>query len=423
MMVISNVRRRVLATAVAVVASLGMASVAVAQNKAPIKIGFGMGLTGGMAANGKAAVVAMEIWREETNKKGGLLGRQVEFVYYDDQSNASLVPGIYTKLLDVDKVDLIVSGYGTNFIAPAMPIAMQRNMFFMTLFGTNVNAKFNYPGYFQMMPNGKEPAVGLTGGFFDAALTSKKKLQTVAIVGGDNEFAALTNEGARENAKRKGLKVVYDKTYPPNTTDYTPILRAVQATNPDIVFFASYPNETAGIIRAAREIGLKTEVFGGTMIGLGFSSIKKQLGPLLNGVVGFELYAAEKTVNFPGVDAFLKTYQSRAVKEGVDELGFYLPPFAYAQMEILGQAVEKVGSLDQKKLIDYVRATSFKTVVGDVKFAANGEWEVGRPMYVQYRGVKGNELDQFRKPGPSVIISPKALQSGELVTPYQEAMK
>jgi branched-chain amino acid transport system substrate-binding protein len=304
-----------------------------------------------------------------------------------------------------------------------MPIAMQRNMFFMTLFGTNVNAKFNYPGYFQMMPNGKEPAVGLTGGFFDAALTAKKKLQTVAIVGGDNEFAALTNEGARENAKRKGLKIVYDKTYPPNTTDYTPILRAVQATNPDMVFFASYPNETAGIIRAAREIGLKTEVFGGTMIGLGFSSIKKQLGPLLNGVVGFELYAAEKTVNFPGVDAFLKTYQSRAAKEGVDELGFYLPPFAYAQMEILGQAVEKVGSLDQKKLIDYVRSTSFKTVVGDVKFAANGEWEVGRPMYVQYRGVKGNELDQFRKPGPSVIISPKSLQSGELITPYQEAMK
>lgn len=422
-MIISNVRRRVLATAVAVVASLGMASVAEAQNKAPIKIGFGMGLTGGMAANGKAAVVAMEIWREDVNKKGGLLGRQVEFVYYDDQSNASLVPGIYTKLLDVDKVDLIVSGYGTNYIAPAMPIAMQRNMFFMTLFGTNVNAKFNYPGYFQMMPNGKEPAVGLAGGFFDAAMTAKKKPQTVAIIGGDNEFAALTNEGAREVVKRKGLKIVYDKTYPPNTTDYTPILRAVQATNPDLVFFASYPNETAGIIRAAREIGLKTEVFGGTMIGLGFSSIKKQLGPLLNGVVGFELYAAEKTVNFPGVDAFLKTYQSRAVKEGVDELGFYLPPFAYAQMEILGQAVEKVGSLDQKKLIDYVRATNFKTVVGDVKFASNGEWEVGRPMYVQYRGVKGNELDQFRKPGPSVIISPKSLQSGELITPYQEAMK
>jgi branched-chain amino acid transport system substrate-binding protein len=219
------------------------------------------------------------------------------------------------------------------------------------------------------------------------------------------------------------LKVVYDKTYPPNTTDYTPILRAVQATNPDIVFFASYPNETPGIIRAAREIGLKTEVFGGTMIGLGFAAVKKQLGPLLNGVLGYELYAAEKTVNFPGVDNFLKIYQARAEKEGVDPLGYYLPPYAYAEMEILGQAIEKIGSLDQKKLIDYIHATTFKTVVGDVKFAANGEWEVGRPMYVQYRGVKGNEIDQFRKPGPSAIISPKELKSGELITPYQEAIK
>lgn len=422
-MFVLNVRRRLLITAASVFAACGIASVAVAQNKAPIKIGLGMSLTGILAANGKAAVLSMEIWRDEINKKGGLLGRQVEFIVYDDQGNASLVPGIYTKLLDIDKVDLIVSGYGTNFIAPSMPIAMQRKMYFLTLFGTNVNSKFNYPGYFQMMPNGKEPAVGLTGGFFDAAMTASKKPTTIAIVGGDNEFAALTNEGARENAKRRNLRIVYDKTYPPNTTDYTPILRAVQATNPDIVFFASYPNETPGIIRAAREIGLKTEVFGGTMIGLGFAAIKRQLGPLLNGVVGFELYTAEKTVNFPGVDAFLKVYQSRAEKEGVDALGFYLPPYAYAQMQILGEAVEKVGSLDQKKLIDYTRATTFKTVVGDIKFAANGEWETGRPLYVQYQGVKGNDLDQFRKSGPSVIISPASLQSGKLVTPYQEAIK
>jgi branched-chain amino acid transport system substrate-binding protein len=422
-MFVLNMRRRLLVAAVTMMATLGIATVSVAQNKPPLKIGFGMGLTGGMAANGKAALVSMEIWREETNKKGGLLGRQVEFVYYDDQSNPSLVPGIYTKLLDVDKVDLIISGYGTNLIAPAMPIAMQRNLLFMTLFGTNVNAKFNYPGYFQMMPNGKEPAVGLAGGFFDAAMTASKKPTSVAIVGGDNEFAAMTIEGARVVAKKYNLKVVYDKTYPPNTTDYTPILRAVQATNPDIVFFASYPNETPGVIRAAREIGLKTEVFGGTMIGLGFAAVKKQLGPLLNGVVGYELYAAEKTVNFPGIDAFLKIYQSRAEKEGVDPLGYYLPPYAYAEMEILGNAIEKVGSLDQKKLIDYIRATTHKTVVGDVKFASNGEWEVGRPMYVQYRGVKGNDIDQFRKAGPSAIISPKELKSGELITPYQEASK
>ncbi len=418
-----TLRRRFLMLSLVVLSSFGFGSTVFAQNKPPLKIGFSMALTGPLAANGKAALLSMEIWREETNKKGGLIGRQVEYVYYDDQGNPSLVPGLYTKLLDSDKVDMVVSPYGTNLIAPAMPTIMQRNLVFITLFGTNVNAKFNYPGYFQMMPNGKDPAVGLAGGFFDAAMTAKEKPKTVAFIGGDAEFPAMTIEGAREVVKKYNLKVVYDKTYPPNTTDYTPVLRAIQAANPDIVYVASYPGETPGIIRAAREIGLKTTVFGGTMIGCGSASVKKQLGPLLNGLLCYELYVPEKTVKFPGVEAFLKTYQSRAEKEGVDPLGYYLPPYAYAEMQILGQAVEKVGSIDNKKLIDYIHATKFNTVVGDVKFASNGEWEVGRPLYVQYKDVKGNDIDQFRKPGPAPIISPSDMKSGELITPYQEASK
>jgi branched-chain amino acid transport system substrate-binding protein len=92
-------------------------------------------------------------------------------------------------------------------------------------------------------------------------------------------------------------------------------------------------------------------------------------------------------------------------------------------MQILGQSIEKVGSIDNKKLIDYIHNTKFTTVVGDVKFATNGEWEVGRPLYVQYRGIKGNDLEQFRKPGPAAIISPAELKSGDLITPYQEAKK
>src|SRR6266481_2890046 len=93
----------------------------------PITIGFGMALTGGLAAGGKTALLAMQIWQDDVNAKGGLLGRQVKLVYYDDQTNPATIPGIYTKLLDIDNVDLIVSGYGTNLIAPAMPIAIQKD--------------------------------------------------------------------------------------------------------------------------------------------------------------------------------------------------------------------------------------------------------------------------------------------------------
>src|SRR5579862_5530569 len=96
---------------------------AFAQGGEPIKIGFGMALTGPLAVNGQQALLGSQIWAEEINAKGGLLGRQVQLIHYDDQSNPSTIPGIYTKLLDVDKVDVILSGYATNMIAPAIPIA------------------------------------------------------------------------------------------------------------------------------------------------------------------------------------------------------------------------------------------------------------------------------------------------------------
>src|SRR3989440_131559 len=264
----------------------------------------------------------MQIWAEDLNAKGGLLGRKVELVYYDDQTNPSTVPSIYTKLLDVDKVELIVSGYGTNVIAPAMPIVMQRNMVFMSLFGLNVTSKFNYDRYFQIMPAGPEPAIGWTQGFFDTAMSLSPKPQTVALVGADAEYPALALEGARAQVKRTGLKVVYDKTYPPNTVDFSPIVRAIAATNADLVFVASYPPDSAGIVRAANEVGLKARMFGGGMVGPQFAALKTQVAPLLNGVGNYESWAPDVSDKFPSVEPFLVKYQARAVKEGVDPLGF-----------------------------------------------------------------------------------------------------
>ena len=113
---------------------------AFAQGTAPIKIGFSMALTGPLAANGKQALLGAKIWQEEVNAKGGLLGRQVDLVNYDDQSKPDTVPGIYTKLLDVDKVDLIVSGYATNMVAPAIPVAMQKGKTLIGLFALAANS-------------------------------------------------------------------------------------------------------------------------------------------------------------------------------------------------------------------------------------------------------------------------------------------
>jgi branched-chain amino acid transport system substrate-binding protein len=394
-----------------------------AQAAEPLKIGFSMSMTGGLAGGGKSSLLAMQIWKEDVNAKGGLLGRPVELIYYDDQSNSANVPGIYSKLMEIDKVDLVISAYATNQIAPAMPIVMQRNMVFMALFGTGVNDKFNYDKYFQILPNGKETRFGPSLGFLETAMTMDPKPQTIAIVGADAEYAQTVLAGAREKIKALGLKTVYDRTYPPNTVDFIPIVRSIQATNPDVVYVASYPPDTVGMVRAAHEVGLRTKMFGGGMIGLAFAPIKQQLGPLMNGIVAYDVYVPEPTMSFPGIENFLKTYQAKAQAEGVDPLGFYLPPFAYAELQVLADAITNVGSLDQTKIAEYIHKTTFHTVVGDVKFAENGEWEKSRLIFVQYQGVVGNDIDQFRKPGKAVILYPTELKSGEFRHPYTEAQK
>jgi branched-chain amino acid transport system substrate-binding protein len=387
----------------------------------PIKIGFGMALTGGLAANGKAAAMTFQMWADEVNAQGGLLGRKVEFIQYDDQSNPNNVPGIYTKLLDVDKVDLVVSGYGTNLAAPAMPIVMQRGLLFIGLFALALNDQFKYPNYFTMFPIGPNPKVDLGQSFFDLAMSMDPKPQTLAITAMDGEFSLLSAEGAREHAKRHKLRIVYDRNYPPSTVDFSPVVRAIQATNPDVVFAATYPADGANMVRSVSELGLKTKLFGGSMAGLQFAAFKTQLGPALNGIVNYDFYVPEPTLKFPGIEDFLKKYQAKAVEARLDPLGFYLPPFAYAEMQILGQAIEGTKSVDQKKLAEYMHANTFKTVVGDVKFAPNGEWAQSRVLQVQFQGIKGNDLEQFKKAGTQVVVWPAAVKSGQLKYPLQDA--
>src|SRR5690606_9942149 len=176
-----------------------------AQDKKPIKVGFAQSLTGFLSPNGKQALLAAQIWAEQVNKSGGLLdGRPVELVYYDDKSSPAEVPGIYTKLLDVDKVDLVVSGYATNQIAPAMPIVMRKGKTFISLFGLDVNAKFKYPQYFSIIPTGQNTKESFTEGFFEAASAQSPKPQTVALTAADAEFSQNACEGARNNAKKHG---------------------------------------------------------------------------------------------------------------------------------------------------------------------------------------------------------------------------
>ncbi|HEY6995865.1 MAG TPA: amino acid ABC transporter substrate-binding protein [Xanthobacteraceae bacterium] len=396
---------------------LALGSIAPLQAQEPIKIGFGVSLTGGLASSGKAHLLSKQIWLEEVNAQGGLLGRPVKLVYFDDQTNAANVPGIYSKLMDVDKVDLLM-GHATNLIVAAMPHIMARKKMVMVLLALGSNAEFKYPRYFQSAPFGPDSKGVLSNAFFEVAKSIEPAPKTVALVGADAEFSNNVLIGARANAKKFGLQIVYDKSYPPATVDYSPIVRAIQATNPDVVLLASYPPDSVGMVRAATEIGLKTQLFGGAMVGMQYASLIGQLSEKLNRVVNYHFFVPSPKMNFPGIEEFLKKYQARAKESGVDPLGFYQPPFAYAAMQILEQAIKATGTLDDDKLADHIHKNTFKTIVGDVRFNEVGEWANARAIMVQFQNIQGSGLEQYMTGHKQVIVYPNELKDGELQYPF-----
>jgi branched-chain amino acid transport system substrate-binding protein len=399
-----------------------LAGPAAAQDKEPIKIGFSMALTGPLAANGKQALLGAKIWEEDTNKSGGLLGRPVKLIYYDDQSNPSTVPGIYTKLLEVDKVDLVIGPYATAMIAPAMPVVIAKKKTFIGLFGLAVNSKFHYPRYFAMIPSGPDTKASFTEGFFQAASKQTPKPKTVALAWSDLEFSKNACEGARQNAKKFGFKVVYDKSYPGKTTDFTPIVRALQSAKADFVTICAYPLDSVGMVLAMNELDYKPNMVGGAMVGLQATVFKQKLGPALNGIINYETWVPSMANE--ATNAFLKVYQSRAKGEGVDPLGYYLGTWGYAYLQVLADAIKGTKSIDDAKLADYLKKNTMPTILGDMKFGKNGEWAKSGMLQVQYHDIKGNDLDQFRgMDTQTVVAGPAGMKTGKVIYPYAKAQK
>jgi branched-chain amino acid transport system substrate-binding protein len=400
-----------------------LAHAAPAHAADPMKVGLSLSLTGGVASNGKQILMALELWRDDVNAKGGLLGRPVELVYYDDQSSPSNVPALYTKLITVDKVDLLLGPYATNMVAPAMPVIMQNNKTTISFLAIGINRHFNYSKYFSMVPVGPKGAGAFSDGFFELAAAQSPKPQTVAIVSADAEFAKTAADAARDNAKAAGFTIVYERSYPPPTTDFLPVMRAIQAANPEVVYVAAYPPDTVGIIRAANEINLTPKMFGGGMIGMLVTPIKVQLGPLANGLVICESFVRVPLFEFPGVADLFKRYQANATGQGVDPLGYGFAPFGYAAGQVLAKAVEETKGTDQDKLAAYIHGNTFQTVVGDVTFGKDGEWAKSRQLFTQFQNVAPNDLEQFRAGSKQVILWPAEYKTGNMIYPYSEARK
>src|SRR6476659_6185912 len=336
-------KRRTLLGGTIAVAMIGLTS-GVGAQQPPIKIGMSMPQTGGLAGGGKASLLGIEIWRDDINAKGGLLGRKVELIVYDDKSSASETPAIYSKLVDVDKVDLLFAPYATVPTAPIMPFVKQRGLLLMGNFSFQVNSKVGHDMWFNNAPWG--PADSWAASFLDIAQKAGGK--SMALLTADQECAQNLALTARDVAKQRNIPIVFDQSYPPNTVEFSSIIRALNAAKPDIVYIASYPPDSAGILRAVNELGVGDHVklFCGGMVGLQFGAVMENLGSLLNGVVNYNSWLPEPSMYYEGTKAFFETYTKRAVEAKVDPLGYYLAPFGYASGQLVEQAIMAVGSLD-----------------------------------------------------------------------------
>jgi branched-chain amino acid transport system substrate-binding protein len=391
------------------------------MNTSPLRIGYCLSLSGALASNGKTAQLAHQIWQENVNKDGKLLGRPVELVCLDDQTNPNLVADLYHRLLDVEKVDLVIGGYGDNSVAPAMPLIIERKRFFIGLMALAVNAKFHYPQYFVMIPTGPQPNAALSEGFFEIAGRQSPKPQTVAILVADAPFSQAPAQGAKENLARQGMRVIFEGKYPLSTTDFRPYMEDLKKINPDVLFLCSYINDSIGLIKAINQAGVSPKVVGGAMIGPQNGVVKRELGALLNGLLNYEYWLPVPSLLNPHIQSLVATYQDRAEKAGADPLGYYVAPMAYAQLQVLGQAVNAVGSLDDAALSDYTRKATFETVVGTVTFGEGGGWAEPRVLTVQFRDIKGNNISEFKRPNTEAVVYPLEAASDSLIYPYERA--
>src|SRR5882724_8002392 len=393
------------------------------MDTSPLRIGYCLSLSGGLASNGKTAQLAHQIWQEHVNANGKVLGRPVELVCLDDQTNPKLVADLYQRLLDLEKVDVVIGGYGDNSVAPAMPLIMERKRFFLGLMALAVNAKFNYPQYFVMIPTGPHPHLALTEGFFQVAGQQKPKPDTVAILIADAPFSQSPAQGAKEHLARQGMRVVFEGKYPLSTTDFTPYMEDLKTINPDVLFLCSYINDSIGLIKAMNTVGLSPKLVGGAMIGPQNGVVKAELGALLNGLVNYEYWLPVPSLMNPQIQSLIAAYQSRAEKAGADPLGYYVAPLAYAQLQVLEQAIKAVGSTDDAALSNYTQKATFDTVVGKVAFGEGGGWAQPRVLTVQFRDIESNNISEFKKANTEAVVYPPEATSAGLIYPYATAKR
>ncbi len=395
-------RRTLITTALATTVAAAM-TFGAAQAADMIKIGTVAPKTGPLSAGAATTHWPnVQLWAKQVNDRGGLKlkdgQRKIEIIEYDDQTN----PGVHIKaaqrLATQDKVDFILAPYGTGFNLAAAPIY----------------AKFGYPHIAVSAISDKIPeltqrysnlffTLGSTTDFAGSVASILAKMKAdgklgngkVAMVNVADAFGIELAETARPIFKKAGLEIVYDNSYPLGTQDLSPIVKGAKASNPDAFVAWSYPPDTFGLTKQAMTQNLDVKAYY-TAVATAFPAYGKAFGKAAEGVLGAG-----------GVDPTtpeMMAYRDAHLKVTGKVADYWASANTYASFQILEQAIEGVGELDRKKVTEYVKNNTFKTIMGDIKFDNQvsykywmvGQWQGGVFYGVDSRGIPNAKPVQIK---------------------------
>jgi len=346
-------------TALAVAIALAVGGVVPATAQGPIRIGASLSLTGTYAKLGKNQHEGYQLCEKDLNAKGGLLGRKVQFVVYDDQSMPATAVRLYEKLITEDKVDAIMGPYSSPVTEAAVNVTEKyKKVMVAPLAATTSIFKKGRKYIFMVI----SPAEVYLEGLLDMA--AKRGLKTVAVVNEDTLFSKAAASGAVEVAKKKGMQVVFTEAYPKGNTDFSALLTKLKAANADVLAAATYFDDAVALTRQMKELDVNPKMYGVTVGGdlPEFYDTLKQNAEYIYGATQWE-----PTLPYAGNQEWHETYK----KEFGHEPSYHSAA-GYAGCAIYAEAAKRANTLDADRVREQLLKLETRTIFGDYKVDADG---------------------------------------------------
>jgi branched-chain amino acid transport system substrate-binding protein len=346
----------------------------------PIRVGASISLTGSYAALGQNQHRGYQLCVKHVNEKGGVLGRKLEFVIYDDQSQPATGVRLYEKLITQDKVDLVLGPYSSAITEAVANVNEKYKMPMVAPMASTTSIFKKGRKYVFMV---QSPAEVYLEGLIDVA--AKNGLKTVALINEDTLFPKASVQGTIEIAKKKGLQVVFSEAYPKGNTDFSALLTKLRAANPDVLGAATYFDDAVAITRQMKELNVNPKLYGVT-VGGDLPKFYELLGKNAEFVYGATQWEPE--LPYPGSKEFLAAY----TKEFPGADLSYHSAGGYAGCQVLVEAVRQAGSLDGDKVREAILKLDYNNVYGGFKVDADGfqishkmvmfQWQDGKKVIV-----------------------------------------